>query len=246
MKKLSKKEVFLLVILLFVVAGALYYYYYYTPMTEKIGGMQKQIKDKENQLNILQTQELAITKAKEEIAELERGLSGEIKDIPVGVDEPELLVFMSQAMADLADEPVIRFDPQCEPHAFYQVNHVIIGFTTNYEDLKTILMNFQNAPYRNSIKNLNLNFTPDPTANLGPDAVTGSDPVLDAMNDRQTEAPEVNARENNDRVLLVEMRVDFYSFPGEIEDKQYPFMVGPYSNPSPFTQIIPEETPEEE
>ncbi len=246
MKKLSKKEVFLLVVLIFIVAAALYYYYYYTPMTDKISEVNKSIKEKETELNIIQTQQLAIGKAKETIAELERGLSGEITDIPTGVDEPELLVFIEQAIADLADEPVIRFDPQTDPHAFYQVNYVFIGLTTNYEDTKEILSNFKDAPYRNRIVNLNISFSHDPTANLGPDAVTGSDPVLDAMNGEQTEAPEIIEPDSADHVLQVEMRVDFYSFPGEIGDKDYPFMVGPYGNPDPFILPEPEEpTPEE-
>ncbi|MCK5129771.1 MAG: hypothetical protein KAQ68_07955 [Clostridiales bacterium] len=243
MKKLSTKEILLLVLLVFLVSGALYYTYYYRPYQDKMLELDVSIIKNTQRLITLQNQQQSIIEDTARLNNELLGIEDELLDIPVGVDEPRILVFIEESITDLANSTVIRFSPEVTRTEYFQINEVLISYKTNYENLKIILDKFENAPFRNRVLSMNASYS-ETSDTLGPQMLPGSDPVGDILaGDTPSEVP-LQESEEDTYYLHVEMLVECFTLPGIVERNDYPFMDGPYQNDNLFVRTVdPAPTP---
>lgn len=240
MKSLSRKEIILLVLLLVVISGAIYYYYFYRPIQSDIMDIDTEITQNQMELDSLNAKQLSITKAEEQIIALQEGLDDSLTDIPTGVDEPELLVFIEETLMGLAEDITVSFEASPEMNEYYQVKLVTLTITTTYDNLKAVLAAFENAPYRNMVTNMSAAYTAaaesvGPTSN--PDYEAGRDTVAEELYGSGTAADtQEEQAEGDDMTLRTQLNIEFISFVGELEQKDYPFMTGIYDNPELFIE----------
>lgn len=226
MKKLSRNETIWLIVLIFLIAGVLYYNYYFMPFQKKMDAVNVNIMNANAQLDLSQDRSREILRAKDEIQGMKKTMEGTISDIPNGVDEAELLVLCSQALQDLGTNIAYEFDPQVESFEFYQVNYVTIGFNTGYAQLLDILGNFKQLKYRNHIIDMQVEYSPKVFDDFGPQPVTGSLSAEEIVEGQESEAV-VASGSGARAALYVKMRVEFFSFPGNVDEKAYDFLTTP-------------------
>lgn len=232
MKKLSKKEIVLLLILAVLIIGALYYNYILMPYLDKISDVKKNISTAKAEMEILTIHNRNLLKAKDEVERLKAGLSGTLSDIPIGIDEAQLLVLCSRAIDDLGDNTVYNFDADVVQYEFYQINNVSVQLSTNYNNLLEILANFRDLENRNRITDLSIGYVPAASTPIGPDPVTGTATLEEILAGEGSSSVGEGALDRYS--LKVNMTIEFFSFEGELLPKDYDFMVQPINNPDMF------------
>ena len=233
MRKLTTKEIVLLVVLIFIVSGALYYNYFFRPYQEKMIELDVNISTDNQRLLTLQNQQQSLIRDTEKLNNELAGVQEEFYDIPEGIDEPFMLVFVEETLSGIADESIIGFSPEADINEYYQTSQILIEFETTYPNLKIILDSFYNAPFRNRVVELEAYYQ-DPNN------------ILDTQlppDDEEEDGGEA-AEEPAANYLKVEMSVDCFTIPGVVNGKNYDFMIGPYNNMNPFE--APEEIQEPE
>jgi|GEM_PF-6078522 len=236
MKGLSKKEIILLVVLLVVIIIALYYYYFYRPMQEDMAALNSEIQQNQTKLDDLNTKQQTIARAEEEILRLQSGLNDSLSDIPTGIDEPELLVFIEDSVRGLSEDVTIAFNATPELTEYYQIKTVVVTLSTTYDHLKTILSAFENAPCRNVIMDFSAAYLAAEDS-MGPVTDPSYEPGRDTVAEElygSEQAQSQQQQQKSEMTLRVKMNVEFISFVGEIPQKNYPFMTGTYYNPELF------------
>lgn len=242
MRKLTTKEIVLLIALVFIVSGALYYNYFYRPFQDKMLDLDTQINTNNQRLLTLQNEQQSIVRDTEKLNNELLGVQDNLEDIPVGIDEPLMLVFIEETLSGLATESSYRFTPEIIQNEYFQTSQVAITFKTTYPNLKIILDGFALAPFRNRIVTLNASFK-DQTLALGPTVLAASDPVAEIINEEETGDSTPIPGQENENYLSVEFLMDCFTITGSVEATEYPFMIGPYNNINPFEEMI-EETEE--
>ncbi len=226
MKKLSLKEIILLVLLIFVVTGALYYNYYFKPYQEEMLELDANIQANKQKLIMLQSQQQAIIEDKAKLNNELLGIEDDLVNIPVGVDEPKMLVFTEDTLTGLAKNSVINFKTDLISNEYFQTSTILISYQTTYPNLKVILDGFRNAPFRNHIVSLNAEYKQAQVL-LGPIIIPGNTPIGDEI---------LPVAEENYQYLYVEMEVDCFTLSGIAQGSSYPFMIGPYDNENLFEE----------
>ncbi len=234
MRKLTTKEIVLLIALVFIVSGALYYNYFFTPYMEKMLNLELQISTSNQRLLTLQNQQQSIIRDTEKLNNELAGVEEEFRNIPQGIDEPDMLVFFEEALNGLAKESTIRFSPETTLNEYYQTSQVLMSFYTTYPNMKIILDTLYNAQFRNRIVYLNISYR-EPEELLGPQ--------LPTVDEEVPEGEEV--AEPVEYYLYTELTMDCYSIPAFVTNTDYPFMIGPYNNTNPF-EVFEEEPAETE
>jgi hypothetical protein len=230
MRKLTTKEIVLLIALVFIVSGALYYNYFYTPYQEKLLDLELQIATSNQRLLTLQNEQQSIIRDTEKLNNELAGVEEEFYNIPQGIDEPDMLVFIEETLQGYANSSIVRFLPDISLNQYYQSSQISISFLTTYPNLKIILDTFYNAPFRNRIVYVNLEYQ-EPEIFLGPQL------------EEETEEEAEEAEESVEYYLYAELTMECYTIPAVVTATDYPFMIGPYNNTNPF-ETLPE-TPEE-
>ncbi len=227
MRKLSTKEILLLIALIFIVSGAVYYNYFFRPYQDKMIDLEVNLTTSNQRLLTLQNEQQSIIRDKEKLNNELAGVEEEFFNIPKGIDEPYMLVFIEETFSGIASKPSVRFAPEVSINEYYQTSQILMSYFTTYPDLEIILDSFYNAPFRNRIIYLNVSFQ-EPELLLGPQLTT------------EDEVPTEQADED---YLYVEMTVDCFTIPGMVTETNYPFMIGPYNNVNPFEKQITQEEP---
>lgn len=230
MRKLSTKEIVLLIVLIFVVSGAVYYNYFYRPYQDKMTDLEINLTTSNQRLLTLQNEQQSILRDTERLNNELAGVEEEFYNIPNGIDEPYMLVFLEEAMKGSSSARSVRFSPEVTINEYYQTSEILMSFSTTYPELKIILDSLYNAPFRNRVTYLATTYQ-DPEEMLGPGLIP--DPG---------ETEEVVVEEAD--YLYVEMTVDCFTIPDVVVKTDYPFMIGPYNNANPFELPIVEEVVE--
>lgn len=234
MSRLSKKEIILLVVLLFLISGVIYYYYYYVPKGEAISALEYKITQDNTKLEALQQKERQIIKINQEIEKLRNNPVEAIIDIPRGVDEPELLTLCTDAIDEHASSVIYAFNPEAAQFDFFQLNYVQVLCKTSYNDLLDILTNFRNLKWRNKIVNVSINYVKSNTVPLGPVPITGTLTAEETLAGETGTTQEIETNRFSSHTLEAVMLIEFYSFDGELMEKDYNFLLEPINNPNLF------------
>ena len=221
MRKLTTKEIILLIALVFIVSGALYYNYFFRPNQDKMIDLDLQITTDNQRLLTLQNEQQSIIRDTEKLNNELAGVEEEFYNIPVGIDEPYLLVFIEETLSGLAENSVVHFSPEATLNEYFQTSEINISFDTTYPNLEIILDSFYNAPFRNRVVFLTAAYQ-SPEDILGPQFAA---------------EPADGAEEEPYKYLYVEMTVDCFTIPGAVVGTEYDFMVGPYNNTNPFESM---------
>lgn len=246
--KLSKREISLLFIAFIALTGLLYYNYFYKPYQTEAAQLQTSIVEQRQQLDREKLEKTQIATQAQQIEQLKADLEGELQSIPVGIDEPELLVFLEETVADLSTNHNIQFMVEVQSLGYCQINKVTMSFSSDYPNMLTILKRLEKAPYRNRILNMTVNskvydqqLVPVDTVGEIPDE-TDTDTTEDTTDETaETAEPQMEPVMVEPYLLEVYLSIEFFSFPGAIDpDKEYSFMTGPYNKPDLFP--IPEPT----
>jgi hypothetical protein len=233
MRKLTTKEIVLLVALIFIVSGALYYNYFFSPYQEKMIDLEAEIKTNNQRLLTLNNEQQSIIIDTEKLQNELAGIQDDLNNIPTGIDEPMMLVFIEETLTGLAAESSVVFSPETVQNEYYQTSEIKLTFMSTYPNLKTILDGFENAPFRNRIVNINMSYE-ETAATLGPTVL--------AADDATTEDAETQEEETIEYYLSVELTINCYTISGTVTNTDYDFMIGPYNNTNPFEST--EETEE--
>lgn len=234
MNKLSKKEITLLVTLLFLISGVIYYYYYYVPKEEAITALEYKITENNTRLEALQHQERQTITINQEIEKLRNNPVEAIIDIPRGVDEPELLTLCADAIDEYASSVIYSFNPEVAQFDFFQLKYVEVSCKTSYSDLLEILNNFRNLKWRNKIVSMNINYVKSSTTPLGPVPITGTLTAEETLAGETGTTQEIVTDRFSSHTLEAKMLIEFYSFDGELMEKDYDFLLEPINNPNLF------------
>ena len=221
MRKLTTKEIVLLIALVFIVSAALYYNYFFKPYQLKIFELEANINTNTQRHMTLQNEQQSIIRDTEKLQNELAGVDAEFQSIPVGIDEPYMLVFIEDALSGTAKDSSISFSTETSVNEYFQTSQVRLAFSTTYPELKIILDSFYNAPFINRVVMLNTTYE-DEADILGPQL---------AQEPAEGEAP---ADTPEPDYLYVEMTLDCFTIPGAVENKAYDFMTGPFGNSNPY------------
>ncbi len=213
--KLTKRESILLTVALMFAAGTLYYTYFLSPLMIEIDRIEKEMSSRQQKLIQLRTQAQKIKELEETVVYSDAGLMERYQDIPIGLDQPELMVFLEEILNPLGDQIRIEFAEVVDLDS-YQLGRVNVTMETTYPNLFQVLRRLEEAPYRNHIERLGIS--------LG--GIGGLDEKVLQRESQDTE-------KNN---LRVDLSLDFYAFPGMVDrDKAYPFMTGDFHKSDLFS-----------
>lgn len=229
MRKLTTKEIVLLIALVFIVSGALYYNYFYRPYQDKMLDLSTEINTNNQRLLTLQNEQQSIIRDTEKLNNELAGVEEEFYNIPVGIDEPYMLVFIEESLSGLAESSTIRFSSETSLNEYFQTSQILLSFDTTYPNLKVILDSFHSAPFRNRIVYLSSAFKEEENI-LGPQLLPD---------------PEEDEEEVPYNYLYVEVSIDCFTIPGVVVNTEYDFMIGPYNNANPFEALEDVAQPEE-
>ena len=221
MRKLTTKEIVLLIALVFIVSAALYYNYFFKPYQLKMFELEANLNTNTQRLMTLQNEQQSIIRDTEKLQNELAGVDAEFQAIPVGIDEPYMLVFIEDALNGTADESSISFSTETSVNEYFQTSQVHLAFSTTYPNLKIILDSFYNAPFINRVVMLNTTYQEE-TDLLGPQLA--QEP---AEGEEAADVAESN-------YLYVEVTLDCFTIPGTVEDKAYDFMTGPFGSSNPY------------
>lgn len=208
--KLTKREIILLIFALFIIAGALYYNCFLLPQLKEIELFQKEAASQNDKLLFLKMQAQEIVKLRKKITQLEAELEERCLDIPVGFDQPSVVVYLEDMLKPLGEKSSLAFQ-DIEDKGIYNIAKVKVTLKANYAEFLRILEELEKAPYRNQIESLKV------ASSLSGQTIT--------------DAPSVQQFEIN-----AELDLGFYFLPGTVDaEKTYPFMHGKYNKPNLFS-----------
>ena len=168
--KINKKEGILIVVVLFVITFAAYYVYFLMPTLDEISNSRAAIEQKDIQIQSMQAQIGQIPSLNQQIVDIKQQIAANNENIPRGVNEALQLVeianvFNKASISD-KDKPnhktlVVVFNNSPDGYGNYQKNRVDINFSTDYENLKQILDDFDNLSMENQIVKIDVMNTED-------------------------------------------------------------------------------------
>ncbi|MDF2537651.1 MAG: hypothetical protein K0S76_672 [Herbinix sp.] len=151
--KLTKREKVLLLSALIVITAAVFIMYIYLPLTKEINDLQIKSEDLTFQLQDAKTKNRLIIDLEKQITEAKAVMKDKQEDILKIWDQAELLVFVENILNGLCDKESIDFYDAVELDNI-KAGDVGVKFKTDYNQLKNILANFEEAKYYNTITSL--------------------------------------------------------------------------------------------
>lgn len=225
--KLSKRERFLLIFVFIFALGAVYYFYYLSPFMNGMKEIQKDIQNKQVQLQTLKTQDSALKVLDDQIADLQKQNTGILQKIPAGFNQPELLYFLQQVMGENGKKTSFNFELPVDLVKLDSTK-ATLSFITDYTKLKKLLTSLKESRLNNRILSLTVStmqekveeITAETTDETDTENTTSSlDLSDDGMNTTDEDmasssasAPSVD-KSNHLQVILV---VEFFNLKGEV------------------------------
>ena len=126
MRKLTTKEIVLLIALVFIVSGALYYNYFFKPYQLKIFELDANLSTNTQRYMTLQNEQQSIIRDTEKLQNELAGVDADFQSIPVGIDEPYMLVFIEDALNGTAEDSTISFSTETSVNEYYPNLKIIL------------------------------------------------------------------------------------------------------------------------
>lgn len=213
--KLSKREINLLVVVFVIFASVLIYNYVYTPQRQKTIAIKQEIAQLNTEIDELNQKKEFIDKFKIEIKNIEEKIANDHKDFPDTWDNAEILYFIEDIIEELAIKKVTSLsDPVLDAESDNFVIDGIVGLdlTTDYKDIKELLLKLEEAKYFNEVTNFSM---------------TKDDKTL-------SQNPEDEDEEDTEDTYSVSMNLSFYSRDLGLYITDYEFMESPLSKENIF------------
>lgn len=209
--KLSLRERILLIIVSVLALGAVYYFYFLTPYLKEMSEIQKDIDAKKVEFDMLSLQSGQLKVLDEQIEKLKTENKDHIEKLPIGFDQPEVLVFLHQLISQNAVKASFNFDP---PKDFQKIDSMraSLNFYTDYTNLKKIVESLKACKFNNRIVTLTVSFKPEK-----PETETDNEA------EEKTEVTELDTGSYGLQVVLI---AEFFNLKGEVPDKSYDFDTG--------------------
>ena len=244
--KIQRREIVTLMFGLLVILGLLYYTYFYQPFIKEQKEFAADIAEKTTELTLAQNQQSQLSSIQGEIDELSLLLSDSVSDIMVSEDNVLLLVYLEEVLEGASVNKNISFDSTAVSLDYCSLQRVSLSFQTDYDSLKIILNELENAKYRNSISSLALSYT-EISGEYITEVVEEETPELPGFEDVVDDETQVEIIEKF-RVLpfnlSVSLSLEFYYYNDPIDRyKEYDFAQGDYFNnyiiPRPEEIFVP-------
>jgi hypothetical protein len=197
-------------------AATLYYTYFLSPLKIEIARIEKEMSSKHQKLIQLKTQAQKIDELEKMTAYSAAELMERYQDIPIGLDQAELMVFLEDILKPSGDQIKIEFAEVVDMDS-YQLGGVNVTMKTTYPSFFHVLQRLEEAPYRNQIERLRI-------------SLEGRGGPEEKVLQRENQAIEKNN-------LRVDLSLNFYAFPGGVnKNKTYSFMTGDFHKSDLFSQ----------
>ena len=109
MRKLTTKEIVLLIVLVFHRIGRIVLQLFFPSLPAKDDGSRHKISTDNQRLLTLQNEQQSIIRDTEKLNNELAGVEEEFYDIPEGIDEPSMLVYIEDSLAGAATDATVRF-----------------------------------------------------------------------------------------------------------------------------------------
>jgi hypothetical protein len=151
--KLTNREKILLPAALFIIGVALFINFITWPLIKDIGRLFLQKEDIKIQISDAKVIQSEIEAKKEQIKMEQEKFASENENILKIWDQPELLAYIEETIDPLCEKKSINFFDTVSA-GDVQAGEISIMINTNYDDLKKILEQFDQAKYYNTITSI--------------------------------------------------------------------------------------------
>lgn len=217
---ISKRErILIIVVVLLALLGA-YYLYYLKPSMDEVSALNSDIENLQLQKSAHDQQKSQAELLKSQIEGMDEQLALYGDGIAHSLDQPPVLVYLSDMINHHASKNAIQFDiaGQTGPIERYMIT---ITMTATYDGLKRVLSALEDSPYLIRVSGMSVS-TDTQIVVVGTDTGTEETGGTDAQAGSDTVSEQVPA--SSSKMVTVTLTADFYCISGAIpEDSPYGF-----------------------
>ncbi len=217
---LSKREKVLLIIVALLALIALYYMFYLKPCIDDINATNSEADTLKLELSALDQTNAHAVDLQAQIDSMDQELTLYGGEITHTLDQPALLVYLSETVGDYATKNgiIFAYDKQIGSVQHYTIS---IGMVTTYDQLNGLLAAIENSPYLLRVSYLNITLPNNIVIENDGTDTEGSSTDTTAETSTQSIIP---ADQSGLKLINVELHLDFYCLSNPIpEDEDYTF-----------------------